>query len=274
MTKRRDSAAPLDRFEVLEKQVASLQRQIDQLRQPGPSTVQTMDHEYYLDPQQGEVMINDMGTHTDATPTSPFVYRHDGAWKSFGAIPGIEWMQASSPTDLGTTYTPIVWFGPVGPFQTSGNGYTDPGTTTQEFTFHRSAAGNIKIAKDGLYLFYVSQTGGVLNTVPDVKTFFRWRCIAGEAPRSLLNTFDSGGEFSERIRRIRNTSVNIDVTEYVHPMGQFICMYDNGTFLDGGAGPSEIEVSCYFEDDGTGVAQTTVTHYVTVLRIGYLYDAP
>jgi len=75
---------PSNPEEALRSRIRRLEREIAQIRQTGPSYLQTIDVEEYIDPGQGETHVNWPGMHMLATEHHPVVYYHDQEWKGLG----------------------------------------------------------------------------------------------------------------------------------------------------------------------------------------------
>jgi len=99
MALRRKPVAPRTHEAVLGERIEKLEKQIKQLRQAGPTTLQADDMENALNPVPWETIINWPGKHVPASFADPVVYYHPGdldtetgeteeGWKVIGsAIP-------------------------------------------------------------------------------------------------------------------------------------------------------------------------------------------
>ena len=63
---------------MLRKEIAALRREITQIRQPGPSSMQTDNHLKAIDPIQGQTILSHRGRHSRTNAKSGFTVYHDG----------------------------------------------------------------------------------------------------------------------------------------------------------------------------------------------------
>ena len=85
MPRRRKSVAPLTEIEVLRKELAGLRREIAQIRQPGPSTMQTDNHAKAIDPIQGQTMVSHLGRHGRANAKTGFAVYHNNRMQNINS---------------------------------------------------------------------------------------------------------------------------------------------------------------------------------------------
>lgn len=85
MPRRRKSVAPLTEVQVLQREVATLRREIMQMKQPGPSTFQTDNHVKTVDPFQGQTMISHPGRHGRANAKSGFAVYHNNRMQNLNS---------------------------------------------------------------------------------------------------------------------------------------------------------------------------------------------
>ena len=173
----------------------------------------------------------------------------------------VEWVLATSGTDLGATYTVLDFV--LEDFDYDGD---TP-------TFDLNANNNVEIFKDGVYVMYLWETG--ISKAVNVSTisFIQARRVSGETPKVLgYSPFSTGLEILVP-RRIDSSTDAIDASfsptspDWVLPMS-----FGNGTFGAGTAGPCEIEIQCYHEEDGVGVATTFPTMRMWITRLGASYN--
>jgi hypothetical protein len=92
--------------------------------------------------------------------------------------------------------------------------------------------------------------------------------ISGETPKGFgPNTWDVG-HFSQSIVRLNALTPTQDA---VHaPMPEYLdFMYlASGAFGPGTLGPSELEISAFYEEDEIGVAHPSAVHYGFIMRVG------
>lgn len=173
----------------------------------------------------------------------------------------VEWVLATSGTDLGTTYTVLDFV--LEDFDYDGD---TP-------TFALNANNNVTIFKDGVYVMYLWETGIVKQVNVTTQSLIQARRVSGETPKVLGYASFATGMNIVVPRRIDNSTDAIDASfnptspDWVLPMA-----FGNGTFGPGTLGPCEIEIACYHEEDGVGVATAAPTMRMWITRLGASYN--
>lgn len=178
----------------------------------------------------------------------------------------VEYCRAQSDTDLSTSITPIDWTMLSGSFAASG-AYGDAPT------FAVNAAGNLEIAKDGVYILAISVFSEVFTPNVDTALLIRGRRISGPTPDSLLGFLGSGGEWAVKLRRLNSPGFGGDITANDYPDWWALLAYQSGA-MESASAVSEIEISAYYEEDGAGAANTFADFRLMCARLGPTYVAP
>lgn len=173
----------------------------------------------------------------------------------------IEWVLATSGTDLGTSYTVLDFV------------FEDFDYDGDTPTFDLNANSNVEIFKDGVYTMHLWETGIVRNAGVSTVSKIQARRVSGETPKVLgYAAFSTGFEILVP-SRIDSTTDAIDVTmSPTSPHWTLPMAFPNGTFGPGTLGPCEIEIQCYHEEDGVGVATTAPTMRMWITRLGPSYN--
>jgi hypothetical protein len=164
----------------------------------------------------------------------------------------MEWASFNSGTDLGTTYTAL-----------------DISLLDGEYdvapTFDVNGNGNLEIFKHGLFVIAIEATT-VVQTGVDTVHLLRVKKISGEQPKGFGPDTWSTGHFTQSIVRLNELAQ--DVVHGPRPDYLDFMYFSSDTFGPGTAGPCELEISAYYEENEVGVAHASAVHYGFVVRVG------
>ncbi len=162
----------------------------------------------------------------------------------------VEWHKFTVDNmSLGTSLTPINWTADDSEMDTFISPLDDAEHNTWELN-----AGDLEIWKDGAYDLQLSAFGITTNPNVDTVLFMSFVRITGPNPETArgsgINWFPNW-----IIRHDEGADGNSDWSQHLAPEASINFTLRQGDIVSGG-NPLKIEISAYFEEDGTGVAKT------------------
>jgi hypothetical protein len=242
--------AAADALRYLRQRTDSLQKQVDSLKAGrGSVALQRGDHVNVPAPHEGQVMV-------DYVSDVPYHFSRQ-QWRAFSEP--VEYWTGNSDTDWGTSYTvldlneSINW----GDFITP--------------TFLLNGSSNLEIGKDGAYhlnaLFRGQNDSASVSTV----RFLEVKVISGPTPDTIGNGL-SGSHYSVAPTRIFDQpGGTVDVLDSRWPAHSDWLLFIPGSMVGAGA-PCELRFRAYKEEDEVGVAETTGSVDISVIRVGPVWS--